>query len=181
MIQRDHDNLRASCCVRCLKALFSRFGRNDGRAQYAASPPREKPVHYCVRNALGTAIVKPIDLTKDETELAYNQQILSIVQRRLYRLRCQCKKLGKLLRHHAADNAGHERGAQLIGQLFYRLFHDVSDRTFGHLALPEQLLAATRSAALTDVTPAHGASRGIVPFRPVTPDRHPVLSSTGTG
>ena len=98
MIQRDHDNLRASCCVRCLKALFSRFGRNDGRAQYAASPPREKPVHYCVRNALGTAIVKPIDLTKDETELAYNQQILGIVQTRLYRLRCECK-LGKLLRH----------------------------------------------------------------------------------
>jgi hypothetical protein len=103
MIQRDHDDLRASCCVRCLKALFSRFGRNDGRAQYAASPPQEKPVHYCVRNALGTAIVKPIDLTKDETELAYNQQILSIVQTRLYRLRCQCKKLGKLLRHHAVD------------------------------------------------------------------------------
>jgi hypothetical protein len=95
MIQRDHDNVRASCCVRCLKSLYSRFGRTDGRAQYAASPPREKPVHYCVRNALGTAIVKPIDLTKGETELAYNQQILGIVQTRFYRLRCQCKKLGK--------------------------------------------------------------------------------------
>lgn len=46
-----------------------------------------------------------------------------------------------MLRRHAVDNAGHEHGAQLIGQLIYRPFHDVSDRTVGHLALPEQLLA----------------------------------------
>lgn len=109
----------------------------------------EKPIHYSVRNALGTAIVKLIDATEGRTELAYkhfNQQISSIVQTCAYCLRCECRQLGKFLWRHAIDNACHEQGAQLTGQFIYRPFQDVSDRSAGHLALPERLLATTLAA-----------------------------------
>ena len=61
---------------------------------------------------------KLIDATEGGTELAYkhfNQQISSIVQTCVYRLRCECRQLGKLLGRDAVDNASHEHGAQLIG------------------------------------------------------------------
>jgi hypothetical protein len=85
---------------------------------FGASPAREKAVHYCVRNALGTTIVKLIDATEGGTELAYkhfNQQISGVVETCLYDLRCECKQLGKVLRRHAVDYAGHQHDAQIIG------------------------------------------------------------------
>jgi hypothetical protein len=84
-----------------------------------ASPAREKPVHYCVRNAFGTTIAKLKDATKRATGLAYkhfNQQALGVVQTCLYRLPCESKQLGKLLRRDAVDNAGHQHDAQIIEQ-----------------------------------------------------------------
>ena len=77
------------------------------------------------------------------------------------------KQFGKLLRHHAVDNAGHEHDAQLIGQIIYRPFQDVSDHTVGYLALREQLLAATLQAALPEPNPSNGAFSGFFPSGPL--------------
>jgi hypothetical protein len=58
----------------------------------------KKPFHYCVRNALGTAIVKLIGATEGGTELAYkhfNQQFSGLVQPCLYGLQCERRQLGK--------------------------------------------------------------------------------------
>jgi hypothetical protein len=73
----------------------------------------------------------------------FTQQASGVVQTCLYPLRCECRQLGKLPRRHAVDYAGHQHDAQIIGQLIYRPFEDVSDRTVGHLAFLEQLLAST--------------------------------------
>ena len=129
--------------------------------------------------------MKLIDATEGGTELAYkhfNQQISSIVQTCVYRLRCECRQLGKLLRRDAVDNASHEHGAQLIGQLIYRPFQDVSDRTVGRLALPEQLLATTLAAPYYLRPPPRmvhlaESSHSVQS----APDRHPVRAATRTG
>ena len=130
------------------------------------------------------AIVKLIDATEGGTELAYKhftQQASGVVQTCLYRLRCECRQLGKLPRRHAVDNAGHEHGAQLIGQLIYRPFQD-SDRTVGHLALLEQLLAITLAAPhylspiprMVHFTKSSRSGHS-------APDRHPMRAATRTG
>lgn len=52
-------------------------------------------------------------------------------------LRCECKQLDKLIRRRVVANA-----TQIIRQLIYQPFQDVSDLTVSHLALLEQLLGA---------------------------------------
>jgi len=93
--------VRNSCCLNSpisQPTVLAMGLRQDRRAGLAAFmlrrfTGRENPVHYCVRNTLGTAIVKLIDATKGGTEPAYkhfNQQIWGVVQTCLYRLRCEC-------------------------------------------------------------------------------------------
>lgn len=128
--------------------------------------------------------MKLIDATEGGTELAYkhfNQQISSIVQTSF--------TVSDVSADNSAncsgvmpDNASHEHGAQLIGQLIYRPFQDVSDRSAGHLALPEQLLATSLAAPYylrplpRVVHLAESSHSG-----QSAPDRHPVRAATRTG
>ena len=72
--------------------------------------------------------------------------------------------------------------AQLIGQLIYRPFQDFSDRTVGHLALLEQLLATTL-AAPHYLSPIHRMVHFTESSRSghSAPDRHLVRAATRTG
>lgn len=61
-------------------------------------------------------------------------------------LRCECKQLDKLIRRRVVANA-----TQIIRQLIYRPFQDVSDLTVSHLALLSNSLMLSTIVRLKSV------------------------------
>jgi hypothetical protein len=189
-VKAGYKDKRGTPSLRCYRlpsrSKFSlpeqfRLRANSPRDEFATEPSRQlgrfhvavlhrrrkKSVHYCVRNALGTAIVKLIDATEGGTELAYKhftQQASGVVQTCLYRLRCECRQLGKL----PPASCRRQRSPRTRYAAHRATHLSTVPGCLGSRRRSSSTPGATpcynpRSAALSEPNPSNGAFHGIFP------------------